>query len=71
MTSSPNSAALKIQGTEVPDLGYTQADLDRLLEVAEGGPLSAPEDVRRVIDRYKYLDDWRANYRIQSVRASL
>ena len=71
MISSPNSAALKLLGTEVPDLGYTQADLDRLLEMAEGGPLSAPEDVRRVIDRYRYLDDWRANYRIQSVRSSL
>src|SRR5262249_58866221 len=39
--------------------------------MAGGGPLSAPEDVRRVIDRYRYLDDWRANYCIQSVRSSL
>ena len=52
-------------------LGYTEADLDRLLEVSGGGPLSSPEDVRRIIDGYRYLDDWRADYRIQSVRSSL
>lgn len=52
-------------------LGYTEADLDRLLEVSGGGPLGSPEDVRRIIDGYRYLDDWRADYRIQSVRSSL
>ena len=52
-------------------LGYTEADLNRLLELAGGGPLCAPEDVRRIIDGYRYLDDWRADYRIQSVRSAL
>ena len=51
--------------------GYTDADLQRLREVAGEAPLEKPEDIRRVIDHYAYLDDWRANYRIQSVRSSL
>jgi hypothetical protein len=51
--------------------GYTEADLRRLREVAGGAPLEKPEDIRRVVDHYAYLDDWRANYRIQSVRSSL
>jgi hypothetical protein len=55
----------------VASLGYTEADLNRLVEMAAGGGLSSPEDVRRIIDNYQYLDDWRANYRIQSVRSSL
>jgi hypothetical protein len=55
----------------VESLGYTEADLSLLVERAAGGPLAAPEDVRRIIDSYQYLDDWRANYRIQSVRSSL
>jgi hypothetical protein len=50
--------------------GYSDADLARLQEMA-GGPIGAPEDIRRVIDGYGYLDDWRANYRIQSVQSSL
>ena len=70
MSSSPNRAAspLQLAGT---NLGYTEADLDRLIEVSGGGPLSSPDDVRRIIDGYRYLDDWRADYRIQSVRSSL
>jgi len=70
VTSSPNRAAspIELRGAA---LGYTEADLDRLLERAEGGPLASPEDVRRIIDGFQYLDDWRANYRIQSVRSSL
>ena len=70
MTSSPNRATspLQVAGTS---LGYIEADLDRLLEVSGGGPLASPEDVRRIIDGYQYLDDWRADYRIQSVRSSL
>jgi hypothetical protein len=51
--------------------GYTEADLRRLREVAGEAPLEKPADIRRVIDSYAYLDDWRANYRIQSVRSSL
>lgn len=51
--------------------GYTEVDLQRLREVAGEAPLDKPEDIRRVIDHYAYLDDWRANYRIQSVRSSL
>jgi hypothetical protein len=51
--------------------GYTEADLRRLREVAGEAQLEKPEDIRRVIDSYAYLDDWRANYRIQSVRSSL
>jgi hypothetical protein len=39
--------------------------------VAGEAPLEKPEDIRRIIDSYAYLDDWRANYRIQSVRSSL
>ena len=53
------------------DLGYSESDLRRLREMASGGSLDSPSDIRRVIDNYKYLDDWRANYRIQSVRSSL
>jgi len=41
------------------------------MEVAGGTPLDKPEDLRRVIDGYQYLDDWRSNYTIQSVRSSL
>jgi hypothetical protein len=51
--------------------GYTEADLERLRAVAGEAPLEKPEDIRRIIDNYAYLDDWRANYRIQSVRSSL
>jgi hypothetical protein len=66
VTSSPN----KSTSTHTDRFGYTEADLRRLAEIA-GGPFEAPEDIRRVIDYYRYLDDWRANYRIQSVRSSL
>jgi hypothetical protein len=52
-------------------LGYSESDLRRLHEMAEGAHFENPEDIRRVIDNYKYLDDWRANYRIQSVRSAL
>jgi hypothetical protein len=53
------------------ELGYTEADLDRLRLRAGGTPIETPEGIRRVIDNFEYLDDWRANYRIQSVRSSL
>ena len=51
-------------------LGYTHRDLERVIERA-GGRFEHPDDVRRVVDSYGYLDDWRENYQIQSVRASL
>lgn len=54
-----------------PRLGYSSADLKRLDELTGGVPLERPEDIRRIIDNYLYLDDWRANYKIQSVRSSL
>lgn len=50
--------------------GYSPADLKRLQEIS-GGPLEEPEDLRRVIDQFRYLDDWKVDYRIQSVRSSL
>src|SRR5208283_2007127 len=71
VTCSPNSPARALLSPAVESLGYSEGDLARLLEMSGGGPLSKPEDVRRVIDNYQYLDDWRANYRIQSVRSSL
>jgi hypothetical protein len=52
-------------------LGYSESDLSRLKEMSGGAPFDSPLEIRRVIDNYKYLDDWRANYRIQSVRSSL
>jgi hypothetical protein len=52
-------------------LGYSDADLRRIYEMAGEAPIRAPDDIRRIIDNYGYLDDWRANYRIQSVRSSL
>ena len=55
----------------VGQLGYTEADLRRVQEMAGAAPLLAPGDVRHIIDGCQYLDDWRANYRIQSVRSSL
>ena len=51
-------------------LGYTPRDLERVVERA-GGRFEHPDDVRCVIDSFGYLDDWRENYQIQSVRASL
>jgi hypothetical protein len=59
-----------MSGPELPRLGYTAADLQRLEEMAKG-PIERPEDIRKVLDNFQYLDDWRANYRIQSVRSSL
>jgi hypothetical protein len=51
-------------------LGYTDADLARLRHMA-GGELTAPGDLRRVLDAFGYLDDWRSDYKIRSVRSSL
>lgn len=52
-------------------LGYSESDLRRLHEMSGGTPFVGPEDIRRVIDNFAYLDDWRIDYRIQSVRSSL
>jgi len=57
-----------VRGSE---LGYSESDLSRLREMAGGAAFEEPEDIRRVIDNYKYLEDWRSNYVIQSVRSSL
>jgi hypothetical protein len=51
-------------------LGWTPEDLRRLRERA-GGPFESVDDVQRVLDRFGYLEDWRRDYRVQSVRASL
>jgi hypothetical protein len=52
-------------------LGYSEADFRRLQERVGAEPLTRPEDLRRVIDGYEYLAEWRDNYRIQSVRSSI
>ncbi len=52
-------------------LGYSEVDLQHLQRVCAGGAIERPEDLRRVIDGYEYLADWRADYKIQSVRSSL
>ncbi len=52
-------------------LGYSEGDLRRVHEESRRAPFQCPEDIRRVIDGYAYLDDWRTDYRIQSVRSSL
>jgi hypothetical protein len=51
-------------------LGYTRRDLERVVELA-GGRFEHPDDVRRVIDSFGYLEDWRSNYLIRSVQSSL
>jgi hypothetical protein len=52
------------------DIGYHEADFQRLRELG-CGRLDEPEDIKRVVDHYEYLDDWRSNYQIRSVRTSL
>lgn len=59
--------AVGAHGTPV----YSEGDLRRVQEVSRDAPLAGPQDIRRVIDSYEYLDDWRTDYRIQSVRSSL
>jgi hypothetical protein len=51
-------------------LGYDERDLRRLRDLA-GRPLDGPEVIRQVIDTLGYRDDWRTDYRVQSVRSSL
>jgi len=52
-------------------LGYTRGDVDRLHQKTGGASLATPRDLCGVIDKYEYADDWRAEYRVQSVRSSL
>jgi hypothetical protein len=49
--------------------GYQDVDLERVRALA--GRVERPEDVRRVLDALEYEEDWRRNYAIKSVRASL
>jgi hypothetical protein len=73
-STSASEAAGSTPASEIPrglQLGYTVADLQRLDDLAGGARFERPEDIRKVIDGYQYLDDWRSNYRIQSVRSSL
>ncbi len=51
-------------------LDYSEDDLRKIRDRFSGS-IEDPSDIRRVIDDYKYLDDWRANYKIQSVRSSI
>jgi len=51
-------------------IGYGERDLRRLRHLA-GEPLERPEGLRRVLDRLGYQEDWRSDYRVRSVRASL
>jgi hypothetical protein len=53
----------------VPLPGYQEADLERVRALA--GPVERPEDLRRVLDALEYDEEWRDNYAIKSVRASL
>ncbi len=52
------------------DLGYDEADFARLRELG-CGLFESPDEIRSVIDQYGYLDEWRDNYQIRSVRGSL
>ena len=51
-------------------LGYDPKDLQRLREIAQE-EVRNPGDIRRVIDWFGYLAEWKQNYKIQSVRSSL
>ncbi len=51
-------------------LGWSAKDLERLRQIAPGG-FEEPEDIRRVLDWFGYLAEWRTNYQIRSARSSL
>ena len=53
------------------ELGYSEADLRQLRAMVGEGAVENPRDICRILDNLKYLDDWRSDYRIQSVRSSL
>jgi hypothetical protein len=49
---------------------YAARDLLRLGELCDA-PLDCPEAIGRVIDNIGYRHDWRTDYKVRSVRASL
>ncbi|HEY2747899.1 MAG TPA: hypothetical protein VGL86_24925 [Polyangia bacterium] len=51
-------------------IGWSAEDWRRLRAIAPGG-FEEPEDLRRVIDWFGYLAEWRTGYAIRSARASL
>ena len=53
------------------DLGYDEADFQRLRELGFGLAEGDPEVIKSIIDQYGYLDEWKDNYQIRSVRGSL
>jgi acyl-CoA synthetase (AMP-forming)/AMP-acid ligase II len=59
-----------LDDTALARIGYDADDLRRVREKAEKG-LTGTADIRRILDRYGYLSEWRDNYQIRSVRASL
>jgi hypothetical protein len=52
------------------DLAYDEADFQRLRELGVG-LFERPDDIKGLVDQYGYLDEWRDNYQIRSVRGSL
>jgi hypothetical protein len=55
---------------KVANRALGEAELKRARALA-GGTLERPEDLRQVLDNLGYQEDWRSNYAIKSVRASL
>lgn len=51
-------------------LGWKAEDWRRLRAIAPDG-FTEPEDIRRVLDWFGYLAEWRTQYAIRSARASL
>lgn len=70
MDSGPQ-AVVAVNVASFAALGYGEGDLRRLQVMAGGLPVERPADLRRIIDRFDYESEWRANYRIRSVRESL
>jgi hypothetical protein len=52
------------------DLGYDEADFERLRELGAAA-LESPDELKGIVDQYGYLDEWKLNYQIRSVRGSL
>lgn len=52
------------------DLGYDEADFERLRELG-AATMESPHEIRSIVDQYGYLDEWKLNYQIRSVRGSL